>query len=79
MAIDESGEWWRGTEFGDIVTYLKALEPGGYPVDRVVEARCACGNGTFRLNLDRDDELARTELSRAESSAVRWIGRAILI
>lgn len=71
MAIDESGEWWRGTEFADIVTYLKALEPGGYPVDRVIEARCACGGRSFRLNLNRDDELAQTEC--AECGVVTFV------
>lgn len=61
MTIDDGGQYWTGTEFADVVTYLEELEPGGYPVHRVVEARCACGNGRFRLLLERENELARTE------------------
>lgn len=60
MTIDTSGEFWKGTEFSDVVTYLAELEPGGYPVHRVVEARCACGRHAFHVELNRDDELAAT-------------------
>lgn len=61
MTIDDSGEFWKGSEFLDVVTYLRALEPGGYPVHRVIEARCECGGGSFHIHMDRDDELAQTE------------------
>jgi len=61
MTIDESGEFWKGTEFTDVVAYLVALEPGGYPVHRVIEARCDCGGASFHIHVDRDDELAQTE------------------
>jgi hypothetical protein len=60
MTIDTSGEWWKGSEFADVQPYLRDLEPGGYPVDRVIQARCACGGTVFAINVDRDDELAQT-------------------
>ncbi|MBI2390099.1 MAG: hypothetical protein HYV09_10975 [Deltaproteobacteria bacterium] len=61
MTIDESDEFWKGTEFPDVVAYLVALEPGGYQIDRVIEARCECGGTSFHVNVDRDDELAQTQ------------------
>ncbi len=61
MTIDDSGEWWRGTEFVDLLEYLDALEPEGYPIQKVVEARCTCGDGVFHVHLQPDDELAQTE------------------
>lgn len=60
MALDTGGRWWTGTEFGDIELYLKALQPGGYAVDKVVQAKCACGSTTFRLSFDQTEELAQT-------------------
>ena len=60
MAIDTSGEWWKGSEVADIEEYLASLEPGGYPVDRATPGRCACGSAVFAVEVDRDNELART-------------------
>ena len=60
MTIDTTGEWWKGSEYADIPEYLRALEPGGYSVDEVVQARCRCGGTQFRLHVDRDNELAQT-------------------
>ena len=60
MTIDTSGKWWKGSEFADVEPYLRALEPGGYPVDKVIQARCECGGTTFNLNVDQDNELAQT-------------------
>jgi hypothetical protein len=60
MSIDKRGKWWTGSEFNDIAEYLRGIEPGGYAVDRVVEARCSCGRSSFFLNLDAEEELAQT-------------------
>jgi hypothetical protein len=60
MAIDTSGKWWKGTEFADIAGYLRELQPGGYPVDDVIQAQCQCGSSRFTLDVDQDEELAQT-------------------
>jgi len=60
VTIDDSGEWWKGTSHADIATFLKELKPGGYPVNRVIEAACQCSGKTFRVLFDADDELAQT-------------------
>jgi hypothetical protein len=60
MTVDTSGKWWKGTEISDIDEYLAALEPEGYPVTETRHAQCSCGNRTFRLMLDRDEELGQT-------------------
>ncbi|WP_216858070.1 hypothetical protein [Actinomadura verrucosospora] len=53
MAIDASGEWWRGESAADLAGYLEELAAGGYLVGRVVEAVCAgCGGQAFRLRAD---------------------------
>ncbi len=60
MTIDTTGKWWKGTEYADVEAYLRALEPGGYSVDRVIEAKCSCGGSVFALDVDQDNEVART-------------------
>jgi len=60
VAIDTSGKWWKGTEFADVEGYLRELKPGGYPVDRVIQGRCTCGSTVFEVEVDQDEELART-------------------
>ncbi|MDN3354025.1 hypothetical protein [Actinomadura sp. DC4] len=60
MAIDTTGEWWSGETAGDIADYLEELAPGGYPVDEVVESRCAeCSGTVFSLELDPSSTCAR--------------------
>jgi hypothetical protein len=58
--INTSGEWWKGTGYPDVEDYLRELKPGGYAVDDVVQAGCACGGARFALDVDQDNELART-------------------
>ncbi len=60
MTIDDTGEWWKGTEHGDIAIFLRELKPGGYAVDRVIQATCRCRSTTFKLLIDTDEELAQT-------------------
>lgn len=69
MTIDTSGEWWTGTECADIESYLRELEPGGYPVDRVIQAKCPCGATHFTLLVDADNELAKTTCVRCGRDA----------
>ena len=70
MAIDSSGEWWRGTQAADLDLYLAEFRAGGYPVARVVHASCGgCGGSTFRVLVD--DEEGYVE-RRCTSCAARF-------
>jgi hypothetical protein len=60
MTIDKSGEWWKGSDSKDVFEYLGLLEPGGYPVNKAIEAKCTCGSSKFSVQVDRDEELAKT-------------------
>lgn len=59
MAIDKTGEFWKGSDFSDIVTYLTELQPGGYDVTSVHQSKCGCGNTAFTLRVDFDNEFAK--------------------
>ncbi|WP_220500131.1 hypothetical protein [Thermomonospora cellulosilytica] len=53
MAMDISGEWWRGENAADLAEYLEELAAGGYRVDRTAEAVCTdCDGRSFRLRAD---------------------------
>ncbi|MEU8241335.1 hypothetical protein AB0C07_24070 [Actinoplanes missouriensis] len=55
MAIDTSGEYWRGADLADLAEYLGEFRAGGYPVGHVVESVCAgCHGRAFRLSADDD-------------------------
>src|SRR4051812_29065608 len=58
MAIDKSGEWWKGATSEDALAYLREIQPGGYTVDEVLEQRCECGSTFFRVYRSEDDELS---------------------
>lgn len=51
MAIDDSGEWWVGSEPSDIKEYLAGLtrSDGYYPTTEFRMVRCACGAERFKL------------------------------
>jgi hypothetical protein len=56
MAIDTSGEYWRGTEHADLAEYLRDYAAGGYPVDDVTASVCAaCGGRRFRVHADHEE------------------------
>src|ERR1700755_3542213 len=59
MTIDTSGEWWIGSEPGDIGKYLEAYASKGYEVHDFRLARCQCGSTTFILDADDDEGAAR--------------------
>jgi hypothetical protein len=63
MSIDETGEYWIGTEAGDIDGYLRAYTADGHPVDRIIHATCPCGHNAFRLLVDADQGCAQRACS----------------
>jgi hypothetical protein len=58
MTIDTSGRWWVGTEYADVVDYVRALTAPGYPATAVRQARCSCGHVVFGLRADPDQGCA---------------------
>jgi hypothetical protein len=57
VAIDRSGELWRGENADDLAECIRHHRAGGYPVAVVVESTCrACGGGRFRVNLLEEDD-----------------------
>ena len=59
MTIDKSGEWWKGTEFGDIDEYLRDITADGYPADEIIQSVCTCGQTVFQLEVDDTEGCAR--------------------
>jgi hypothetical protein len=59
VAIDDTGEWWVGSEPSDIPTYLAAYtsSEGGYPAEVYRQVKCPCGSEAFRL--ERAADVAR--------------------
>jgi hypothetical protein len=51
MVIDDSDEWWTGSEAADIPAYLRAYTStgGGYPATAFWPVVCPCGSDRFRL------------------------------
>jgi hypothetical protein len=51
MAIDDSGEWWVGSDAADIAAYLTVYtrSEGAYPVKVCRLIRCPCGSLRFRV------------------------------
>lgn len=61
MAIDKSGEWWKGSEAGDLAEYLREFRAGGYEVaDIEIVGGCrACGSADgYRLRVDDEEGYA---------------------
>jgi hypothetical protein len=60
VAIDITGEWWRGDSAEDIADYLEELGPGGYPVHQASRSLCApCSGTVFTIELDPSTVCAR--------------------
>lgn len=57
--IDTSGKWWKGEDFNDLAEYLRLLTEDGYPVQRVLEPECSCGERIFKLHRDATEGVAR--------------------
>lgn len=58
MAIDTTGEWWKGSEAADLVEYLQAATIEAYPVDEIRAVHCHCGCDSFLLETDPLDAAA---------------------
>ncbi len=58
MAIDKSGKWWKDSNADDVLEYLRALKPGGYTVDEILEQTCECSSSSFQVYRSDDDELS---------------------
>jgi len=59
MAIDRSGEWWKGSIPEDIEEYLRTYSEDGYPSTTVVHAACAgCGGVQFSVRIDDEEGCA---------------------
>ena len=67
MAIDKTGEWWKGSEANDLVEYLKAATADGYPVDETRTARCHCGGASLLLDVDPLEGAARRTCAACSS------------
>jgi hypothetical protein len=59
MAIDDSGEWWVGSEPQDIAEFLKAYASKGYEIHDFRLSRCGCGSMSFHLDADDDEGVAQ--------------------
>jgi hypothetical protein len=59
MAIDDSGDWWVGSEPADLQEFLAAFtqSEGGYLAKTFRLVRCSCGSERFKL--DRASEVTR--------------------
>ena len=67
--IDKSGKWWTGTEFEDLVTYLREFTAESYPAGPIVQSTCECGNQVFALEFDDDEGCARRTCTSCGRSA----------
>jgi hypothetical protein len=71
VAIDKSGDDWRGDSAADLAEYLSAWEAGGYPVRSVVAAACAgCAGGVFRLRADSNEGCAERTCAACGKTAL---------
>lgn len=58
MAIDTTGEWWKGDRPEDIREYLEALTADEYRSDDFRLSRCSCGSTLFSVLADKDEGAA---------------------
>jgi hypothetical protein len=67
VAIDDSGEWWVGSDAADIEPYLRALteSDGSYPVSVFRGISCGCGSDAFHL--ERAGEVTRRQCANCGS------------
>lgn len=70
MAIDTSGDYWKGTDPSDIDEYLADYTREQYPADRCVHAKCACGADSFQLEVDPDESTAKRVCASCAAEAL---------
>ena len=73
MAIDDSGEWWTGSEASDIEPYLAeyTASRGAYPATAFWPVVCPCGSPRFRLA----GAGSTTQRTCTECGQVRYLAR----
>jgi len=60
VAIDTSGDYWRGDDLADLAEYLREYRAGGYPPVTVVEFVCPqCRGLAFRVSADATEGCAQ--------------------
>jgi len=59
MTIDTSGEWWVGSDPGDLAEYLGAYASDDAPVTAFRLSQCDCSSITFSLDADDDEGCAK--------------------
>lgn len=59
MTIDTSGEWWVGSEPGDIKGFLEAYTEDEYLSDEFRLSKCTCGSVEFQLEADDEEGAAK--------------------
>lgn len=70
MAIDTTGQSWRGEGFNDLAEYLREFEAGGHSVDRVNELACpGCGGKALRVDADETAGCARIRCLACDTEA----------
>jgi hypothetical protein len=71
VAIDKSGDAWRGEDAADLAQYLDEFEAGGYRVGRVVAAECeGCAGTMFRLRADPEEGCAERTCAACGKTAL---------
>ncbi len=70
MAIDRSGDHWRGENFDDLAAYIRLFEAGGYDVEHVREHSCPeCRGTSFRVLIDDEQGCAFTICHQCQAEA----------
>jgi hypothetical protein len=71
VAIDRSGEFWRGTDPADLAFCIRDFAEGNYPVGPVTPVVCAgCGKDEFAVLLDPDEGFVRRTCTACRSSVL---------
>jgi hypothetical protein len=71
VAVDKSGELWRGENFEDLAEFVRHFEAGGYPVAVVKESRCGrCDGLAFRVDLTEEEAARRVCLACGEAAFI---------
>ena len=66
--IDRSGQWWKGENFDDLVTYLREFTAENCPTERFAQGRCRSYGGTiFTLELDDEQGCARRKCQACDT------------